>query len=59
MSLITQPQDRTKIEPKTTIKKFLNSSSEFIPANTYPNKDGQSRRYIPIGLSSLAISIKE
>ena len=34
ISLITHPHDLTKIEPIITIKKFPNSSSEFIPANT-------------------------
>ena len=55
ISLITQPADLTKMLPITTIKK-----SEYIKLPPVliinANNAGQSKRYIPIGLSSLISS---
>ena len=57
MSLMTQPQDLTSIDPTMTINIFLNSMLVSSPARRSPRKDGHNRRNIPIGLSSLASSI--
>lgn len=55
ISLITQPQDLTKIEPIRTIRKPF-SSKRFdsnIPS-IRPINDGHNNRYIPTGLSRRA-----
>jgi len=56
MSLITQPQDLTSIDPRITINTFLNSMLVSSPARRSPSKEGHSNKNIPIGLSSLASS---